>query len=113
MSIDAELSLRSVTLLVAVCPTGTAPNVIVSGETWNGPVADPFTTYPHPESAATTRQHTEIAKNPVPEPLSLRSGLRLQALCKLNTNVTSAKLHASEADKRRIVSSASRGIKLC
>jgi hypothetical protein len=101
MSIDAELSLRRVTLLVTVCPTGTAPNVSASGATWNRPVVDPFTTYPHPESAVTTRQHNAIANNPVPEPLSLRSGLRLQALCNLNTNVTSVKLQVSEADKKK------------
>ena len=72
--------------------------MIVSGETWNGPAAEPFTTYPQPD-AATTRQHAKIANNPVHEPLGLRIGPRRHAQHKLNTNVTSVKLQVSEADK--------------
>jgi hypothetical protein len=75
--------------------------VIESGETLNGPVAEPFTTYPQPD-AATTRQHAKIANNHVHKPLGLRIGPRRQAQYKENTNVTSVKLQVSEADKEEL-----------
>jgi hypothetical protein len=58
----AEVTLRSRTLLAAVCPTGTAPKLIEPGETLSGPVAEELGENPQPASA-TTRQHANMTNS--------------------------------------------------
>jgi hypothetical protein len=79
-------------VVVAVCPTGTAPKLIVPGETLSGP-PDPFTAYPQPVSA-TTMQQANMVNSSVHKASSLWIGWRLPAQNELNNCVTSVNVRA-------------------
>jgi hypothetical protein len=79
----AVLTLMSSTLLVTVCPTGTAPKLIAPGETLSGPVADEFGEYPQPDNA-TAAQDTNTTNKRVHRPSNLWIALGLKAQFKLN-----------------------------
>jgi hypothetical protein len=101
--IGAEVTLRSKTLLVAVCPTVTAPKLTEPGETLSGPLAEELGANPQPASA-TKRQHADMTNSLEKKPSDLRIELRPSAQYELN-NVSPLCKRASfsEADKQRIV----------